>query len=151
MNTVRTSKPSLDRQTLSSQEIISVHSQPTIFRFGPRAATLRRKFYLEPEKEPLLAMLEENIDCFQRYLKAQDEGGKVLFLDAAEWIFGDGGNWKFSFKNVCAQLGLDSVSLREGLRQWKTKRLRGARSCQVLSLDRGRRAQQKPETGETAG
>ena len=135
MNTVRTSEPSMDRQTLRHQKTIFLQSQPTIFRFRQCSETVQ----LEPVKRPLLAMLEENIDCFQRYLKARDEGGKVLFQDAAEWIFGEGGDWKFSFENVCAQLGINPVSLREKLIQWKTARLRGALSCPVLSLGRNRR------------
>jgi hypothetical protein len=134
MNTVRTCEPSMDRQIARGQVNVPLRSQATIFRFAHCSVTR----HLEPEKRPLLAMLEENVDCFQRYLKARDEGGKVLFQDAAEWIFEDGGDWKFSFESVCSQLGLNPVSLREKLLQWKTAALKGALPCQVLSLSRSR-------------
>ena len=149
MNTTRTSGRSLGRDSLHGQEIISVPSQPTVLRFRPCAATPRRGRYLESEKKPLLALLEENIECFQRYLVARDEGGKVLFQDAARWIFEEEGDWRFSFENVCKQLGRDPVSLREELLQWKTKRLSEALPCQVLSLNCKPRAQRKTKTRES--
>jgi hypothetical protein len=128
MNTVRTCEPSMDRQIARGQVNIPLHSPATIFRLAQCSVTR----HLEPEKRPLLAMLEENIDCFQRYLKARDEGGKVLFQDAAEWIFEDGGDWKFSFESVCSRLGLNPVSLREKLLQWERAALKGdfpVKSC----------------------
>lgn len=150
MNTTRTSGRALGRDSLHGQEIISVPSQRTILRFRQCAASPRRGCCLESEKKPLLALLEENIECFQRYLAARDEGGKVLFQDAARWIFEEAGDWSFSFENVCKQLGRDPVSLREELLQWKTTMLSEALPCQVLSLNCKQRAQRQIKTRESA-
>jgi len=148
MHTVRTFEPPSDRRSLSGQEMVSVHFRSHNPHLRQCLATLRREV-IEPEKWPLLAMVEEKIDCFQRYLKAHDKGGQVLFQDAAEWIFGDGDAWHFSFKNVCARLGLNPVSLREGLLEWKTKRVREVFPYQVFSLARAQRAQREPRARET--
>ena len=125
MNTLRTFESSMGGLFLRSPKTISVYSRPATDRFGGchnRAAAA--------EKRALAALLEEYIDCFQRYLKARDEGGKVLFQDAAEWIFKEDGEWEFSFENVCGQLGLNPISLREKLLQWRTAALRGALAFQ---------------------
>lgn len=124
MNTVKTSDQLMDRKGLCGEKVLSNQIQPPVFGFRHGSAILRRKCDLEQAKKPLLAMLEEHIDCYQRYLKAQDEGGKVLFQDAEAWIFGDWDDWRFSFANVCKQLGLNPMSLRQELLQWRATRLR---------------------------
>jgi len=126
MNTVKTSDHSRDLEGLCGEKVLSTQLQPTVFWLRQRSATLRRECDLEQAQTPLLAMLEEHIDCYRRYLKAEDEGGKVLFQDAEAWIFGDWDDWRFSFANVCNQLGLNPMSLRHELLQWRATRLREA-------------------------
>jgi len=148
MDRLRKSEPPFGWRSFHGQEISFVRFWSPNPHLRQRPATLRREG-LEPGKCPLGAMLEENIDCFRRYLKAQDKGGQVLFQDAEDWIFGEGKDWQFSFENVCERLGLNPVSVREGLLDWKTKSLREALPFQVFSSDRKPRAQGKPKARET--
>lgn len=50
------------------------------------AEFLRRKTYLEGEKELGFAVLEDAVNCFRKYHAAHDEKGKRLFREVEEWI-----------------------------------------------------------------
>jgi hypothetical protein len=96
--------------------------------------TFRRKSHLEPEKILMLAVLEDAIACYQKYIFARDGKGKALFQEAEEWIKEKGADWLFSFSNVCEILGFDPDYLRQGLMQWKEKRLEGQSKARVYRL-----------------
>jgi hypothetical protein len=80
--------------------------------------TFLRRTPLEPEKRLMLAVLEDAIFCFQRYLRAKGSKEKKLHQDAVTWIFDQSDNWTFSFENICATCGLDPDYLRMGLLNW---------------------------------
>jgi len=77
--------------------------------------TFRRKLHLEPEKKLMLAILEDAVACFQKYLFARDSKGKVQFRDTEDWVFQRDDSGVFSFDIVCETLGLDPNYLRRGL------------------------------------
>jgi len=81
--------------------------------------TFRRKLYLEPEKKLMLAVLEDAIACYQKYLFARDIKGKALFQEAEEWVGEAGAANVFSFDSVCETLGLNPDYLRRGLENWR--------------------------------
>ena len=78
---------------------------------------------LAPEKLLLLAILEDAIACFQKYVLARDAKGKSLFQDAENWFMQEDYDWQFSFCSVCESLGFDPGYLRRGLIRWKEKQL----------------------------
>ena len=41
---------------------------------------------LEPERRLMLAVLEDAVRCFQKYLLAEDERGQALFREAEAWL-----------------------------------------------------------------
>jgi len=45
----------------------------------------------------------------------QSGRASALRREALDWIFDDGGDGVFSFRNVCDTLGIDSARLRERL------------------------------------
>ena len=69
----------------------------------------------------MVAILEDGIHCFQDHVFAESPKGKKLFDDAEKWILEEGGDWIFSFRNVCELLGLSPEYLRGGLMRWKEK------------------------------
>ena len=81
--------------------------------------TLRRKTQLEPEKQLLLAVLEDAIISFQDNLFSQRSKNQRLFDEAEQWITTPGGDWMFSFDNVCESLGFNPEYVRRGLLLWK--------------------------------
>jgi hypothetical protein len=83
----------------------------------------KRKSALEPERELVLALLEDAVLCFQKYLHSTREKEQRLFADTEEWLFGDDREWPLSFLNVCDLLGLEPGYVRKGLAQWKQKAL----------------------------
>lgn len=85
--------------------------------------TLRRGQHLAPEKTLVLAILQDAIDSFQKYVSAEDRVGRERFLEAEQWIMAKEDDWIFSFDNVCALLELDPEYLRRGLRQWRGQAL----------------------------
>ncbi|MBI3059911.1 MAG: hypothetical protein HYY81_11500 [Deltaproteobacteria bacterium] len=90
----------------------------------------RSEVNLEPENRLILAILEDAVYCFQRYVLSQDTKGKSLFYDAEQWIMEENRHWIFSFENICDFLEIDPDYLRCGLRAWKESHLRRAgRRC----------------------
>lgn len=85
--------------------------------------TWRGKAHLEPEKDLMLAVLDDAVSCFQKHLFARDSKGKGLFRDAEEWIMDRNSDWLFSFWNICEVSGINPEYVRQGLLRWKEKKL----------------------------
>ncbi len=101
-------------------------SQPDTLLPAQYLETIRRENHLDPEKMLMLAVLEDGVICFQKYITTQDEKGKRLLSEAEEWLLMEqnGEDWLFSFDNVCETLGLNPGYIREGLLRWRHHRLR---------------------------
>ncbi|MCZ6563293.1 MAG: hypothetical protein O6948_10310, partial [Deltaproteobacteria bacterium] len=91
--------------------------QPDTFLPAQYFETIRRENHLDPEKMLMLAVLEDGVICFQKYLSTRDEREKRLLSEAKEWLLMEqnGEDWLFSFDNVCETLGLNPGYIREGL------------------------------------
>jgi len=96
--------------------------------------TFKRKSQLEPEKRLMLAVLEDAIACFQKYLFARDTRGRALYRDAEEWILEEDSDWLFSFENICEVLGFSPHYVRQGLIRWKEKKLAQRPKAKVYRL-----------------
>ena len=76
------------------------------------------------EKRLMLAVLQDALDCYQKYAFAKDSHGRQLFADAEEWISCEDRDWYFSFENICETLEITPAYLRRGVQEWR----RGAKS-----------------------
>jgi hypothetical protein len=85
----------------------------------------------EGEEKLMLAVLENAVEYFQKYVFAKDEKGKKLFQEAEEWISDKNSDWLYSFENICEVLGLHPDYMRQGLLGWKESRLKGIRAHHV--------------------
>jgi hypothetical protein len=119
---------------LSMEEKVTSLFQPDTLLPDQFMDTFRRKSHLEPEKKLMLAVLEDAIACYQKYLFARDAKGRALFQETEEWIVEKSGDWLFSFANVCDTLGFDPDYLREGLLKWKTEKLESNAKANVYQL-----------------
>lgn len=81
----------------------------------------KRRTDLEPEKRLMLAVLEDAIAMFQKYVTARDSKGKALFRGAEEYILEKDSDWLFSFENICDFLSFDVDYLRKGLLKLEEK------------------------------
>jgi hypothetical protein len=82
-------------------------------------STYRRRFYLDPERVLMLAVLQDAVVCFQENLAATCKRKQVMHVEAEEWILDTDNSYLFSFENVCETLGYDAGYMREGLLRWK--------------------------------
>ena len=73
---------------------------------------------LEPEIRLMLMILEDALQCYQRYYAARHVLGQREFRDSKRWIFGPDEDWIYSFNHICACIDIDPEYLRKGLRQW---------------------------------
>jgi len=122
------SKHSFGPAAFDTDERISSLFQPDTVLAAQYLETARRKIILEPEKQLLLAVLEDGIKCFQENVAATTAKRKQLFAEAEEWILERDRDWLFSFENACDVLGLNPAYLRQGLLRWKSRKLRQSES-----------------------
>jgi hypothetical protein len=71
------------------------------------------------EKRLMLAVLQDALECYQKYALARDAHGHQLFAEAEEWISCEDRNWYFSFENICETLEINPAYMRQGLRRWR--------------------------------
>ena len=76
-----------------------------------------RGHHLTPERDLLIAILEDAIYSYRKYRGARDGEGKENFREAEEWIMKAREDWIFSFNNICELLGLDPDYIRRRLRE----------------------------------
>ena len=93
------------------EEMGSGHLQPDIIlpsQFLPRTIAT-------PEKRLLLAVLEEAVRTFQRYVLATGRRSRAMFADVEAW-FASGDTARLcSFIGICDALGIDATYVRSGL------------------------------------
>ena len=99
--------------------------------------TLERKFQWEPEKKLMLAVLEDAMACFQKYVFARDPKRKMLFQETDYWIHDTNSDWTFSFAHVCETLGFNPDYLQRGLAHWKAAKLESRAKAKIYRLAQG--------------
>lgn len=134
---------------LSMEERVTSLFQPDTLLPEQYLDTFRRKLHLEPEKKLMLAVLEDAIACFQKYVFARDGKGKMLFQEAEDWVQDENSDWLFSFANVCETLGFTPDYLRQGLVHWKSEKFDSRARAKVYQLAprAGKRKRGLPVTG----
>ena len=60
--------------------------EPDVLLRDQFPAARRRGAAVSSEKRLMLAVLENALDCYQKYILADDRAGRELFEEAAEWI-----------------------------------------------------------------
>lgn len=128
---------------LSMEERVTSLFQPDTLLPDQYLDTFRRKLHLEPEKKLMLAILEDAIACYQKYLFARDSKGKALFQEAEEWLEEVNGAGVFAFDSVCETLGLNPDYLRRGMTEWKTAALTQRTQAKVYQLNPRPRKQRR--------
>ena len=102
---------------------------------------------LQPEKRLMLAVLEDAVGTFQKYVTSSTRRGQRLFAEAEEWFAAPATEWPFSFESICQALGLDAAYLGGGLRRWRDAQ-RAVMKCMIRSFVKS--AQQSTHTSQRA-
>ena len=111
------------QRTVTSSPGVGVELEPEV--------VLPSQFYfkgaldasLQPEKRLMLAVMEDAVGTFQKYVWARDRAGQRLLAEVEEWFESHDGEWPYSFVNICQALNLDVDFMRDGLRRWKQQQL----------------------------
>ena len=74
---------------------------------------------LQPEKRLMLAVLEDAVGTFQKYVTATGRRGQRLFVESEDWFSSEADEWPFGFENICQALSLEPSYIRSGLRRWR--------------------------------
>jgi len=64
----------------------------------------------------MIAVLQDALDCVEKYRRAKDPCGQRLFADARRWLLAAGTDWLYSFESICGVLDLDLDAVRQRLR-----------------------------------
>jgi hypothetical protein len=123
----------------NAEERVTSLFQPDTLLPAQYLETQRRKSHLEPEKLLMLAVLEDAIACFQKYVLARDVKGRQMFRETEEWVMAEESDWLFSFDNICEVMGLNPRYIRGGLVRWKEATLRAQPKARVYQLTSGKR------------
>lgn len=127
------------------EKIFSIF-QPDILAVSQFFQHTHRKHPIEPEKKLMLAVLQDAVDCFQKYLFSRNEKGKTTFRDAEEWILERNSEWLFSFESICESLGLDAGYIRNGLIEWNRRAVSlGGKSARIYHLSHRRKQAAPPK------
>jgi hypothetical protein len=113
----------MDKAAFSNDEKLTSLFQPDVLVADQFAATFRARDSLGPEKRLILAVLEEAVHCFQKYISAAGRRSRALFRDAEEWIMEENSDWPFSFESSCLALGLNPGYVRRGLLHWRGQKI----------------------------
>jgi hypothetical protein len=97
--------------------------QPDALAAHQYLQTVRKRDRLVPEEELMLAVLEDALFCFRKYLFARDKKGKAIFRETADWIIEEDSDWIFSFENICEFLRLSPSCIRAALLRCKEQKL----------------------------
>ncbi len=111
------------QRTVTSSPGVGVELEPEV--------VLPSQFYfkgaldasLQPEKRLMLAVMEDAVGTFQKYVWARDRAGQRLLAEVEEWFESNDLEWPYSFVNSCNALSLDVDFMRGGLRRWKQQQL----------------------------
>jgi hypothetical protein len=83
-----------------------------------------KKTLREGEERLMLAVLENAVEYFQKYVLARKPSGKQLFQEAEEWFLEKDSEELFSFESICDTLKLHPDHIRKGLMLWKEAKLK---------------------------
>ena len=98
-------------------------------------AAFRRAGGLERERLLMLAVLEDAVDCYQKYAHAKEPRGRQMFEESREWVLSIDRSWLFSFENICDTLEISAEYVRRGLREWRERNQNGPRPKVLLTTE----------------
>ena len=83
----------------------------------------RRRAALSSEKRLMLAVLENALDYYRKYIAATDRIGRGLFTEAAQWFESTSSEDIFSFENISETLDINPGYFRRGVAAWRRRLL----------------------------
>ncbi len=118
------------------QSVMSLFEPDTLLPSQFFAHFRGRGSAIRGEKRLMLAVLEDAVDCYQKFAFAREARGRELFAEAEEWLFSSDNSWVFAFENICETLELNADYIRRGLQEWRQRvRANGGRPIALGSAE----------------
>jgi len=76
---------------------------------------LRARKPLAPEQRLMIAVVQDAIECIDKYRFATDRRGQQAFDEVTQWLGAKETDWPYSFESICEVLGLDAKAVRHRL------------------------------------
>ena len=92
--------------------------EPDVLLPGQFFSFFRKEAGFDRERRLMLAVLEDAIDCYQKYANTSDLRGRQLFAESQDWIMSPDKRWLFSFENICQIVDMNPDYIRQGLKRW---------------------------------
>jgi hypothetical protein len=73
----------------------------------------------DPERRLRLAVLEDAVHQFQRYVNPTGRHERALHDDVLDWFASEDRSEPFSFESICDALHIDTDFVRSGSRRWR--------------------------------
>jgi len=102
--------------------------EPDVLIAEQSDAARRRGAALSSEKRLMLAVLQNAVDCYQKYVLSADRLGRELFEEAAAWIESTRNDSLFSFENISETLQIEPGYFRRGLAEWHKRQMDAQRT-----------------------
>jgi hypothetical protein len=109
--------------------------EPDVLIAELAVAARRRRVALSGEKRLMLAVMENALDYYQKYLFATDRVGRTLFSEAAEWMASTSNQDVFSFENISETLGINPAYFRRGVAAWHERLLEARRTVEMPAAE----------------
>ena len=104
--------------------------EPDVLLMQQFSGARRRRAAVSSEKRLMLAVLENALDYYRKYITATDRIGRALFTEAAQWFESTSSDDIFSFENISETLDINPGYFRRGVAAWR-RRLLDTRSGAV--------------------
>ena len=98
--------------------------EPDVLLPGQFFSFFRKEAGFDRERRLMLAVLEDAIDCYQKYAHTNDQRGRQLFAESYDWIMSPDRRWLFSFENICQIVDMNPDYIRQGLQRWRASNAR---------------------------
>jgi inosine-uridine nucleoside N-ribohydrolase len=110
----------------------------------------RRRSALSSEKRLMLAVLENALDDYQKYVRTDDRVGRALFADAAAWIACTSNEDLFSFEHISETLDINPSYFRRGVAAWHQRLLTAPRRTVGVTAESPQAAVESPDLAQAA-
>ncbi|HZR84789.1 MAG TPA: hypothetical protein VFD92_27085 [Candidatus Binatia bacterium] len=100
--------------------------EPDVLLPGQFFSFFRKEAGFDRERRLMLAVLEDAIDCYQKYAHTNDLRGRQLFAESVDWIMSPDKRWLFSFENICQIVDMNPDYIRQGLKRWRAQHAEAA-------------------------
>ena len=113
-----TNKKLGEERTVSTKEETLKEFKKHLNKLNEIDAIHPTQYYLA-NRSMRLAGGEKKLKCYRRNLAGKSVHSKKIFTETEEWFIDDDTTYLYSFRNICAWLGVDFKLIREKLMEMK--------------------------------